>query len=182
MPKQPPAPQRVDVRHSRPRRPDAASLARVQLVLATTNPGWFGDARLQRQRYGCECEHCAARRAEPITCPHCGYEGPPVVTACECRKVRRSNIAFCRRKLRELAGRRTPAPGDYSHEQLEAMLAESESRPDARCTPGTMRSCGHGLVACPTCGADPSWADYDIDPDHLLSVIRAVRDALRGGE
>jgi hypothetical protein len=114
-----------------------------------------------------------------MMCRHCGYEGPPVVSACECREVRRSNIAFLARELREIDAGKVPAPGEWTRERLEAELTISRNLPDARCAPRTVKHCGHGLLACPTCGADPRWERYDGDAEHLLSLIRAVRKALQ---
>jgi hypothetical protein len=166
----------------------AALVAQIRAVLDRPSPGWYGES--VRTEYGCTCARCRALRRQEWECLSCGYYGSWLVSGCECREARRSNIEYCQREIRAIEQGHQPDAGCYSLERLRAMLAESQGWPDVMCRAhpdGDYRQrvelrghnrCAHGAMFCPCCGNDGDGCTMDT-PDDLLTMIRDLRAVLR---
>jgi hypothetical protein len=152
--------------------PDPALMARLTAILSVPNPHWFGEESLRR----CECSACNAIRRAGMTCAECGYVGEPVVSSCECREARASNIAHCRKALAAIEAGAPVLKGDLGAAYLERRLREELASPDQMCQAKSRAGCCHGYAVCPTCGndGDGETAEGTI----LAALIRHVRAVL----
>lgn len=166
---------------SAPAAPSADLTARLRAVLGRPNEGWYGATG-----YDCQCSRCRALRRREWECLECGYEGPWVVTACECREVRASSIAFLRKEIAAIEAGRPDKPGGYTLDQLRDGLADDERLPDTMCLAHPEQTvrlarhphCAHGLLSCPACGNDGGGCPMD-DATPLLNTLREIHAVLR---
>lgn len=162
--------------------------AELRALFDAPLPGWFSISRTptaDAHYFGC-CADCAAIRAESIVCEVCGYQGPPLVEACECEEKRVSNILHCERALAEPE---STQPGDFTHADYRRFLAEELARaPEARCPifnpfahkerPPDNR-CGHGSAYCPVCASDSDDGPTPVDDAGMVFArLREIRSAL----
>lgn len=158
-------------------------VAAILAALDTPDPEWTTE-----HLNPCSCGRCRAVRRRGVLCSVCGFTGAPIVSPCQCREERASNIEFVTERIDAKLRGETTEPGDYTLPRLREMLAEDVARPDRMCTAhdtGTVYDrehwCGHGTSSCPCCGAlGDAGVAAAMEAEHFVRRIRDVRAVLAG--